>query len=143
MRSSSRPYLQPLLVALLLIGGCVAAPEAPDVIGAGSQLEIRQIQTRDYDTLDKRMTMRAVVSTLQDLGFTIDRADLDTGTVTGTRYSDYTMRITVIVREKGENRMSVRANARIDEKTVDDAKTYQDFFVALDKAMFLVLQKVD
>ena len=30
----------------------------PDVVGAGTQLEIRQIQTREYDTLNKQMTMR-------------------------------------------------------------------------------------
>jgi hypothetical protein len=132
-----------LLSSLLLIAGCAANPQGPDVVGAGSQLEIRQMQTREYDTLDKRMTLRAVVSTLQDLGFTIDRADLQIGSVTGTKLDEYTMRITVTVREKGEQKIAVRANARIDEQTVDDPKTYQDFFVALDKAMFLVLQKVD
>jgi len=39
--------------------------------------------------------------------------------------------------------VSVRANARIGKKSVTDARTYQDFFVALDKAMFLTLNKVD
>ena len=137
--------LSPALLAttLLIFAGCAVNPQGPDVIGAGSQLEIRQMQTREYDTLDKRMTLRAVISTLQDLGFTIDRADLQIGSVTGTRLSAYTMRITVTVREKGDHQIAVRANARIDEETVDDPKTYQDFFVALDKAMFLVLQKVD
>ena len=50
------------------------------------------------------------------------------------------MTVTVISRDAS---VSVRANARIDENAVTDAATYQDFFVALDKAMFLTLQRVD
>jgi len=129
------------VLGLILIGGCATTP--PDVVGAGTQLEIRQIQTREYDTLDKQMTMRSVIATLQDLGFTIDQAHLDLGTVTATRLHQYTMRMTVTVVEKGDEQISVRANARIGENSVQDAATYQDFFVVLNKAMFLTLHKVD
>ena len=139
MTKSIRMLLLPLLI---IVGGCATTVPA-DVIGAGTQLEIRQIQTREYDTLDKQMTMRSVIATLQDLGFTIDQADLDLGAVTATRLHEYTMRMTVTVLEQGEKRISVRANARIDEQSVQDAATYQDFFVVLDKAMFLTLHKVD
>jgi hypothetical protein len=121
--------------------GCASAQ--PDVTGSGSQVAIRQIQTREYHTLDKQMTMRSTVSTLQDLGFVIDNADVDLGTVTATRHRKYTMRMTVTVREKDGKRVAVRANARIEEKAIEDPRTYQDFFTALDKAMFLTLQKVD
>ncbi len=129
-------------LGLLLIGGC-ATTTPHDVTGPGTQLEIRQIQTREYDTLDKQMTMRSVIATLQDLGFTIDQAHLDLGTVTATRLHKYTMRMTVTVVEKDGERISVRANARIGENGVRDAATYQDFFVVLDKAIFLTLNKVD
>ncbi|UCG74329.1 MAG: hypothetical protein JSV45_08165 [Chromatiales bacterium] len=129
------------LLASLILAGC--ATQAPDVTGAGSQVQIRQIQTREYDTLNKDMTLRSVIATLQDLGFVIDKASADLGTVTATRYDKYKMRMTVTVREKDSQRIAVRANARIDENAVDDPKTYQDFFMALDKAMFLTLQKVD
>lgn len=131
-----------VLMSLLVIGGCSTTAE-PDVIGAGTQLEIRQIQTRAYDTLDKRMTMRSIVATLQDLGFTIDEADLDLGAVTATRLDRYTMRMTVTAAEKDNDQISVRANARIVDRTVDDPATYQDFFVVLDKAMFLTMNNVD
>ncbi len=131
-----------MLLSLALASGC--ATTAPDdVVGAGTQLATREIQTRRYDTLDKPMTMRSVIATLQDLGFTIDQADLDLGTITATRLHEYTMRMTVTVVEKGDARISVRANARIDENSVTDPATYQDFFVVLDKAMFLTHHKVD
>ena len=131
-----------LLFLLILIGGCATLPPA-DVTGAGTQLQTRQIQTREYKTLDKKMTMRSVIATLQDLGFTIDQADLALGVVTATRLHEYTMRMTVTIVEKGEDRISVRVNARIGEDSIKNAATYQDFFVVLDKAMFLTLNKVD
>ena len=138
----SRPQRLVLLLGLLALAGC-ATTTPTNIAGGGTQLETRQIQTREYDTLDKAMTMRSVIATLQDLGFTIDQADADLGTITATRLDQYTMRMTVTVVQKEGARISVRANARIGENAVTDAATYQDFFVVLDKAMFLTLQKVD
>ncbi len=138
----SRSLLRLAPLGLILLAGCATTTPA-DVVGAGTQLETRQIQTREYDTLDKAMTMRSVIATLQDLGFTIDQADAELGSVTATRLHQYTMRMTVTVVEKDAGRISVRTNARIGENSVTDAATYQDFFVALDKAMFLTLHKVD
>lgn len=138
----SRPRRLMLLLGLLALAGC-ATTTPTNIAGGGTQLETRQIQTREYDTLDKAMTMRSVIATLQDLGFTIDQADAELGTITATRLHEYTMRMTVTVVQKEAKRISVRANARIGENAVTDAATYQDFFVVLDKAMFLTLQKVD
>jgi carbohydrate-binding DOMON domain-containing protein len=129
------------LVAMLLITGCATTP--PDVVGAGTQLETRQAQTREFDTLDKAMTMRSVVATLQDLGFTIDQADAELGTITATRLDTYTMRMTVTVVSKTGDRIAVRAFARVGENAITDPATYQDFFIALDKAMFLTQNQVD
>jgi hypothetical protein len=130
------------LTGLLSLAGC-ATTTPTNIAGSGTQLETRQIQTREYDTLDKAMTMRSVIATLQDLGFTIDQADAELGTITATRLHEYTMRMTVTVVQKQGDQISVRANARIGENAVTDAATYQDFFVVLDKAMFLTLNKVD
>ena len=138
----SQPQRLVLLLGLLALAGC-ATTTPTNIAGGGTQLETRQIQTREYDTLNKAMTMRSVIATLQDLGFTIDQADAELGTVTATRLDEYTMRMTVTVVQKDGERISVRANARIGENAVLDAATYQDFFVVLDKAMFLTMHKVD
>ena len=130
-----------LLAALLLFAGC-AAPTAVITAG-GSQVELRQMQTREYDTLDKRGTLRSVVATLQDLGFVIDKADYDLATISATKLQDYEIRMTVTVRQREGERLAVRANARFNEKPIEDPNAYQDFFAALDKAMFLTLHKVD
>lgn len=131
----------------LAFAGC--ASNAPDVTGSNQSLAMREMQTREYDTLDKNMTLRSVVATLQDLGFTISNADAGIGTVTATRlyqhkrYETYVMRMTVTVRERDGERIAVRANARLNDEAIDKPQTYQDFFAALDKSMFLTLHKVD
>jgi hypothetical protein len=89
------------------------------------------------------MALRSTIATLQDLGFYIDNADLDLGTVTATRHSGQTLRMTVTARERAGDRVVVRANARLGEIGITEMDTYQDFFVALDKAIFLTLNDVD
>jgi len=144
MTSAVRHWMLWLCLAL---GGCVST--APDVTGTDQALALRQMQTREYDTLDRDMTLRSVVATLQDLGFTIDSADAKIGTVTASRYyqkqkyDTHVMRMTVTVKDKDGERIAVRANARLDDKGIDTPETYQDFFTALDKSMFLTLHKVD
>ena len=129
------------IFTMLLATACAAPTDV--ITSSGSQVELRQMQTRHYDTLNKRDTLRSIVSTLQDLGFVIDKADFDLATVTATKVQKYQIRMTVTVRERDGSRLAVRANARFNEKTIDDPGAYQDFFVALDKAMFLTLHKVD
>ena len=62
------------LVVLLSAGCTVPAAEGLFESGGSSQLRLRQIQTRYFDTSDKQRTVEAVIATLQDLGFVIDKA---------------------------------------------------------------------
>jgi len=39
------------------------------------QLKVRSIETRSFDTADRKAVLRATVATLQDLGFVVDKAD--------------------------------------------------------------------
>ena len=107
-----------------------------------SQVQLRNIQTRAFDTNDKRQTLRVVIATLQDLGFVIDRADDTLGTVSATKLSGYRIRITVSVRPKGEKQLLVRANAEYNLQAIEDPKIYQNFFVSLGKALFLEAHSV-
>jgi hypothetical protein len=110
---------------------------------AESQVKLRNIQSRAFDTSDKEKTLRTVIATLQDLGFIIDKADLDLGMVSGTKLNFYAMRMTVSVRPRGDAQMIVRANAQYQLKAVEDPEPYQAFFNSLSKAMFLAAQNVD
>jgi starvation-inducible outer membrane lipoprotein len=131
-----------LFPALLLMMMSACASSNSAITASGSQVQLRQIQTREYETLDKAGTLRSVIATLQDLGFVIDKADYDLATITATKLQDYKVRMTVTVRERGDKRVAVRANARINQNVIDDPRGYQDFFSALDTAMFLTLHDV-
>jgi hypothetical protein len=125
-----------LMTALLLVSCATTTDRVLDV-GDETQLQKRSYQSRVFDTPDKEKVLRAVISTLQDLGFVIDRADLMLGTVSGTKFEKYRIKITVSVRPKGDNRVAVRANAQYNVNPIDDPKQYQDFFVSLEKSLFL------
>ena len=129
-------------LCLVAISGC--APSTDAVLETGkSAVALRSFQQRAFDTADVEKTLRTVISTLQDLSFVIDKADLDLGTVSATKLSGYQVRMTVTVRPRGTTQVLVRANAQYMDKAIEDPKPYQDFFVALEKAMFLTAHQVD
>lgn len=108
-----------------------------------SQVKIRQIQTRAFDTTDKPKMLRAIISTLQDLGFIIDKADLDLATVSATKLDGFQLKMTVSARDRGVTQLLVRANAQIGLKSIDDPIPYRNFFNSLSKAIFLEAQQVE
>jgi len=133
-----------LLVAVVVVALPGCAPSTKSIMQAeSSALELRSFQQRAFDTADIEKTLRTVIATLQDLGFVVDKADLDLGTVSATKLAGYQLRITVTVRARGTTQVLVRANAQYLDKAVEDPKPYQDFFTALEKAMFLTAQQVD
>ena len=105
-----------------------------------SQLELRQIQTRFFDTDDKKKMMENAIETLQDLGFVLDNASYGFGVVSATKLSGYTLKTTVLVMPRNGGGITVRADMRFNGQPVDAPGPYQDFFDALSKAVFLRAQ---
>lgn len=108
-----------------------------------SAVELRAMETRSFDTSDRALALRNVISTLQDLGFIVDKVDDSLGTVSGTKLSGYAMHMTVTIRPHGEKQIAIRASAEYNLSAVSDPKPYQQFFAALEKAMFLTANQVD
>jgi hypothetical protein len=133
----------PILLIALAVSGCVnnSTNSALDV--GSNQVQLRQIQSRAFDTTDKPKTLRTVIAVLQDLGFVIDKADLELGTVTATKLDGYALRMSVSVRPRGAKQLMVRANGQYQEEAVTDPAPYQSFFNSLAKGMFLTAQNVD
>ena len=143
MRSDQDKW-QKLMLALfmvLLVAGCATTHDRLLDMDT-SQVQLRSIQTRAFDTTDKEKTMRAVIATLQDLDFIIDRADLTLGVLSATKASSM-LRVTVTVRPRGDTQLMVRINAQHGLNPVTDSKPYQNFFAALERAMFLEAHQVD
>lgn len=127
-----------LLFAFLVLTGCaVPANQAVLDTGSESQVRMRQVQTRYFETADKKKTLESVIATLQDLGFVIDKASFELGTVSATKLSGYRIRMNVNVTPRGADRMVVRANAQYNVQPIEDPIPYQQFFAALSKSMFL------
>jgi len=72
-----------LSLIVVVLGACVAAP-APKK----TPLEIREFQTRSYDTKDVKLVMKSVMHTLQDEGFMIKQANVDLGLLTAQKEVD-------------------------------------------------------
>ena len=139
-----------MLIPLLLLAGCMTTHDRLLDMDT-SQVQLRSIQSRAFDTTDKEKTMRAIIATLQDLGFMLDRADYTLGVVTASKgradsmqmQVPATLRVTVTVRPRGEKQLLVRANAEYQRGAVTEPKPYQNFFNSLEKAMFLEAHQVD
>ena len=131
------------LVAGLALSACQTDSRQQVLATDKSQVALRAVQTRTFDTADKGLTVRNVLSTLQDLGFVVDKVDDTLGTVSGTKLAGYAMRMTVTVRPRGTGQMAVRASAQYNLNAVSEAEPYQQFFAALEKAMFLTANEVD
>lgn len=153
-----------LWVAAGFLAGCLSNNDAPP---PPSQLEIRGFQTREYDTADPKLVMKAVLNTLQDMGFIVNSADPGLGLLTASRWTDVehskkeikearkkgaplskslVLDCTVNVSEFGKQ-SRVRANfqqrvldangATMQANPITDAKFYQTFFSQVDKGVFL------
>ena len=132
-----------LLMSLLMIS---CANQNRNILSDGSgnsQLQTRSIQTRSFETGDKNLVVRNIIATLQDLGFVIDKADVDLGTVTATRLTGYQIRMSVTARNKGAEEMIVRANGQYNDEVILDPVLYQDFFSSLQKSLFLTANSVE
>ena len=137
--------LSPILSGLLLLVVVVGCQSSKKQLLAAdeSQVQLRSIQSRAFDTTDREEMLRTIMATLQDLGFVIDEADETLGAVSATKLDRYALRMTVTIRPRGQTQTLVRANAQYQMRAVEDPEPYQQFFDALGKAMFLTAHEAD
>lgn len=146
IRSSGAIRIATFATVALFIVGCQANNKPKLILSEKSPVELRAIQTRAFDTTDKTNTMRSVVATFQDLGYSVDKVETTAGTVTATKLAN--LRMTATVYSRTASQLAVRSNAILltpgMETQVDDPEFYQRlFFEPLSKAMFLNAVTVD
>lgn len=72
------------VVSLFGLSGCTHyVPEKPM-----TQLQIREMQSREFDTKDLKLVTKSVMNVLQDEGFIIKNAVSDLGLINAERYND-------------------------------------------------------
>lgn len=65
----------------LSLAGCMMPPAMPPK----TPLQVREIQSRDFDTTNSTLVMKALLNVLQDEGFVTRNAVTDLGLITATR----------------------------------------------------------
>jgi len=132
-----------IVMVALSLTACQTDSRKQALATSESQLALRQMQSRTFDTTDRGGMLRTVIATLQDLSFVIDKADATLGSVSGTKLDGYQLRMTVTVRRRGQTQLLVRANAQYNITPVEDPEPYQQFFAGLGKSLFLTAHAVD
>jgi hypothetical protein len=72
-----------LALTCTLVYGCASTTGVTEV--PKTQLEIREYQTREYDTKDVKMVMKSLLNVLQDDGFIVKNASVDLGLISATK----------------------------------------------------------
>ena len=106
------------------------------------QVKLRSMQSRVFDIADQNLLLRTIIATFQDLGFVIDDAEESLGTVSGTKRSGYSLRMTVSIRPRGTQQIIVRSSIQFNLQTIEEPEPYQYFFATLSKALFLEAQPI-
>jgi hypothetical protein len=100
-----------ILILVLLSFGCATTEVAPEK----TQLQIREFQTRTYDTNDSKMVMKAMLHVLQDDSYIVKNANAELGFLNATKEID--------IENKGEAFFAVffaGANARWKKNSIWD-----------------------
>ncbi len=74
------------LILIIFISGCATTGTTPP----RTQLQIREFQTRSYETNDVKMVMKALLNVLQDDGFIVKNANIELGLLNATKEVDIT-----------------------------------------------------
>jgi hypothetical protein len=78
-----------ILISLSIISLITTACTLPQTSEAPkTQLQIREFQTRSYETQDIKMVMKAMLNVLQDDGYIVKNANTDLGLLTATKELD-------------------------------------------------------
>lgn len=83
-------------ISLAFYSGCGAVDATAGAVGSifkkkqapKTQLEIRQMQTREFDTKDTKMVLRAMLNVLQDDDFIVEQVNSDIGFFNATKVLD-------------------------------------------------------
>lgn len=145
-----------LLTGLLLVAGCI--DRGPQRSGLPA-LQIREFQTRTYETTDTTMVMKALLNVLQDEGYVIKTANTDLGLITARREEtkppcmfpdtcasliswDCTVNVSAFgtqtkVRVSVQQAGTTMTNHVLYTTELDDPTYYQTFFAKVDKGVFI------
>ena len=144
-------YLPFFIISIVMIFSACSSSKPKTTLSA---MEIRSIQTKEYDSEDMKLIMNALLSTLQDDGYIIEKAKLKMGLVIAEKVDSVyvsdkkIIRATVNITKNKLINVRVSFNAtnfylsRNNSYLILDKRFYQKFFMKLDKAIFIEKEKI-
>lgn len=144
---------------LLLLAGTLAgcAPSAQQQAAAlmptRTAVDARARQSRRFETADQTLMLRAVVGTLQDLGYSIQESQINLGIVVGLKLATARIRAQVVVQRAADQSATiVRASFQTSMprpgatlafgEQLDTPELYQGFFEKLSQSVFLTAHEI-
>jgi PBP1b-binding outer membrane lipoprotein LpoB len=124
------------IAAILLISfisGC--ASQIDPALVKQRQLQMQRMQTRVFDTNDRKTVTRGVIATMQDLDFIINNLDVEQGIVSAKRFGTYPIDMTVTIQPISSKQILVHGIAQYNLKTIEDPFLYEQFFSSLQKLL--------
>lgn len=143
-----------ILAALFIVlTGCATTEFAALKDENTNPLQLKEMQTRKFEATDPNLVTRNVISTLQDLRFTIKGAEFseeNIGSVEASKSYVYPsalrtedLSIEVTINPRSNKSTEVVASLASRWETIADPKMYQDFFTALSKSIFFSENEVE
>jgi hypothetical protein len=83
----NRSFVVSLFVCVFAISGCTSIPKDAFKLSPTS-LEDRQLQSREFRTLDNKLLLSAGASVLQDMGYSIDESNVGLGVLSASKQAD-------------------------------------------------------
>lgn len=139
----------------VMLAGCATAPQQTK-----TSLQLQAFQSKEFETTLK-IGFASVMSVFQDLGYTIEGADFDTGFITAHSPTQQTfvpfvgqkmthVNATAFVEPMGKNRTKIRLNYVLVAQTssgygmkgqkeiaIEEPEKYQESFEKIQKAIFV------
>lgn len=87
---SNKPFLTALLCVSLITAGCAQTIPKEALQLSQESFELRQLQTRAFQTTNEKKLLTAGAGVLQDLGYNIDESETKLGVIVGSKDRDAT-----------------------------------------------------
>ena len=121
-------------LALSLITAAATRAESPFATNREPAQPTRH--TRDFAAPDLQRARRLAIATLQDLGFALENADNETGTLIASRLDTHPLRLTVTISAKSETEITAAVGTAYANTELPDPRPANTFFATYEAALF-------
>ena len=122
--------------AALALSLITAAPARADSPFATTREPAQPTQHKhDFATPDLPRARRLAIATLQDLGFALENADNETGTLIASRLDEHALRLTVTITSKSETEITATISTAYANTELADPAPANAFFTAYEAAL--------